>query len=78
MYSLITSLQQMAYYTCVLYILKKKLSQNNLYIRDFLQEEGDLLCLPGGSDTQGQHGDEGRGERTERDNHRKVCTTDGV
>lgn len=37
-----------------------------------LQEEGDFLCLPGGSDTQGQHRDEGRGQRTERDHHRKV------
>lgn len=26
-----------------------------------LQEEGDFLCLPGGSDTEGQHCDEGRG-----------------
>lgn len=26
-----------------------------------MQEEGDLLCLPGGSDTEGQHSDEGRG-----------------
>ena len=39
-----------------------------------LQEEGDLLCLPGGSDTEGQHCDEGRGQRTERDNNREVCT----
>lgn len=39
-----------------------------------LQEEGDLLCLTGGSDTEGQHCDEGRGERTERDNHGEVCT----
>ena len=40
-----------------------------------LQEEGDLLCLAGGSDTQGEHCDEGRGQWTERDNHRKVCTS---
>lgn len=26
-----------------------------------LQEEGDLLRLPGGSDTEGKHCDEGRG-----------------
>lgn len=39
-----------------------------------LQEEGDFLCLPGGSDTQGQHRNEGRGQRTEGDHHRKVCS----
>lgn len=26
-----------------------------------LQEEGDILCLPGGSDTKSQHCDEGSG-----------------
>lgn len=39
-----------------------------------LQEEGILLCLPGGSDTQGQHRDEGRGQWTERNHHREVCS----
>lgn len=36
------------------------------------QEEGDLLCLSGGSDTESQHCDEGCGEWTERDDYRKV------
>lgn len=37
------------------------------------QEERDFLCLPGGSDTEGEHGDEGCGQRAEGDHHRKVC-----
>lgn len=41
-----------------------------------LQEERDFLCLPGGSDTEGQHCDEGCCEWTERDNHREVGVTE--
>lgn len=37
-----------------------------------LQEEGDVLCLAGGSDAKSQHCDEGCGKWIERDNHRKV------
>lgn len=38
----------------------------------FLQEEGDVLRLPGGSNTEGKYCDEGRGQRTEGDDNGKV------
>lgn len=51
---------------------RNTLTQKNVSFFCLPQEEGDFLCLPGGSDTQGQHRDEGRGQRTEGDHHRKV------
>lgn len=51
------------------------MQQNNCQrLMCLLQEEGDFLCLSGGSDTKGEHCDEGRGQWTERDDHREVCT----
>lgn len=38
-----------------------KITPRNCYSTCLLQEEGDVLCLPGGSDAKGQHCDEGRG-----------------
>lgn len=38
----------------------------------FAPAQGDVLCVTGGADAQGQHGDEGRGQRTEGDHHGEV------
>lgn len=43
------------------------------YLMCLPQEERDFLCLPGGSDTEGEHCDEGCGQRAAGDHHRKVC-----
>lgn len=38
-----------------------RIKHNSKSLMHLLQEEGDVLCLPGGSDAKGQHCDEGRG-----------------